>query len=138
MMGDMRKMFGDMLDGDINCKYVGKKEVDGTKYLDIEVKVKINAKADLTDFVEEQMAGEEMPAGVEVSVDKMEMESNIEGKGHLLWDGAAGHMFRFEYEGEMSMALITAMNISAGGMEMTNGMEMEMSGTMTFEITTSK
>lgn len=138
MMTDLRELLGDSLDGDVTCKFVGSKEVDGVSYLAINVTIKIGSKTDMAEFMTDQMSKAEVPEGVTIEVSKMDMDTTMEGKGTLLWDGKAGLMHSFEYEGEFTMIMDMGMDIDAFGQQMKNDMHMEMSGDMKLDVSTSK
>ncbi|MCA9001822.1 MAG: hypothetical protein KDB61_07860, partial [Planctomycetes bacterium] len=138
MMSNLGELLGDSMDGEVKCKYVGKKEADGAEYLAIELTVNIDTVTDMIDMVQEGMAEQEMPEGVEIDVSRMDIELHMEGKGTLLWDAKGGHFHSFVYKGDTSMVMDMDMNINAMGQEMTNSMHMEMSGEVGLNATTSK
>ena len=137
MMSDLSNLFGDSIEGEVKCKYVGKQESDGSEYLAIEITLNIDSVTDLTELVEAGMSEAEVPEGVEIEVARMDMELHMEGKGMLLWDAKAGIVHSFTYAGETAMVMDMDMNIDAMGQQMENIMHMEMSGEMQLDITTN-
>ncbi len=138
MMSNLGNMLGEALEGEVKCKYVGKKDADGASLLAIEVTVNIDSITDMSEMVEAGMAEQEMPEGVEIEISRMDMELHLEGKGTLLWDAKAGLVHSFKYAGETGMIMDMDMDINAMGQEMENSMHMEMSGEMKLDVTTSK
>jgi hypothetical protein len=138
MMSNLGSMLGDSLEGEVKCKYVGKKESEGGEYLVIEITVNIDSVTDMTELVEAEMAEQELPEGVEIAVSRMDMELHMEGKGTLMWDAKAGHIHSFTYAGDTSMVMDMDMDINAMGQEMSNTMHMEMSGEMDMTVSTGK
>ena len=136
MMTDFSKFFEEMLEGDASGKYVGTRDVDGVKVAVIEIEVEINASADMSELAAESMGGEEVPEGVEMSIDRMDVELVYTGSGELLWNMAKGVVHSFEIDAEMEMNTDMAMAVSMGGNEMEITMEMMMSGSVKNSVTT--
>ena len=132
-LADMNELMKDLLDGEATGKYVGMREVDGTKYGVCEIDIKIDTAKDMTDMLEEMMA-DEMPEGMEVSFDRMDLELTLESKGELLWDMRGGHVHAFSIEGDIMIVLDMGMSMDMGGQEMAMEMSMEMSGTLGQEV----
>ncbi|MFT4647447.1 MAG: hypothetical protein ACI9X4_000659 [Glaciecola sp.] len=138
MMSNLGGMLEDAIEGEVKCKYVGKKEMDGVEYLTIEITINIDTVTDMIEAVQAGMAEQDIPEGVEIEVSRMDMELHMEGKGTLMWNAKAGVVHSFSYAGESAMVMDMDMDINAMGNEMENSMHMEMSGEMSLEITTSK
>ncbi|MCP5022672.1 MAG: hypothetical protein GY930_12970 [bacterium] len=138
MMSNLGSMLEESLEGEVKCKYVGKKDADGKSMLAIEVTVDIDSITDMTEMVEEGMADQDLPESVEIEVARMDMELHMEGKGVLLWNAETGLVHSFKYTGETGMIIDMDMNINAMGNEVENSMHMEMSGEMELNVTTSK
>jgi hypothetical protein len=132
-LADINELMKDLLDGEATGKYVGQREVDGTKYGVCEINIEIDTAKDMTDMLEEMM-GEQMPEGMDVSFDRMDLELTLESKGELLWDLRGGHVHAFSIEGDMTIVLDMGMSMDMGGQEMTMEMSMEMSGTLGQEV----
>jgi hypothetical protein len=138
MMSNLGGMLEDAIEGEVKCKYVGKKEMDGVEYLTIEITINIDTVTDMIEVVQAGMAEQEIPEGVEIEVSRMDMELHMEGKGTLMWNAKAGVVHSFSYTGESAMVMDMDMDINAMGNEMENSMHMEMAGEMALEVTTSK
>lgn len=136
MMTDFSKFFEEMLEGDASGKYVGTRDVDGVKVAVIEIEVEINASADMSELAAESMGEGEVPEGVEMSIDRMDVELVYTGSGELLWNMAKGVVHSFEIDAEMEMNTDMAMAVSMGGNEMEITMEMMMSGSVKNSVTT--
>ncbi len=137
MMSNLRALLSDSIDGDLRCKYTGTKEVDGKTFQRIEVTLDIKSVADLLEYVQAAMEETELPPGASMpEIGQMEMTTEMDGKGVLLWDSSAGVMHSFTYEGRLAMAMEMSMTMDAMGQEMEMEMSMEMSGDMKLEVTT--
>jgi len=132
-LADINELMKDLLDGEATGKYVGQREVDGAKYGVIAIDIEIDTARDMTDMLEEMM-GDQMPEGMEVSFDRMDLELSLESKGELLWDLRGGHVHAFSIEGDITIILDMGMSMDMGGQEMTMEMAMEMSGTLGQEL----
>lgn len=135
MMTDFRKFFEEMLEGDASGKYVGTREVDGVKVAVIEIEVELNASADMSELAAESM-GEQLPEGIEVNIDRMDVEMTYEGKGELHWNMSKGVIHGLELKADMEMNMDMAMGMAMGGNEMEMSMEMVMSGSIENSVTT--
>lgn len=135
MMTNFRKFFEEMIEGSATGKYVGTRDVDGVKVAVIELEVEINGSADMSDMAAESM-GEEMPEGVEMNIDRMDVEMTYEGTGELHWNMAKGVIHGLSINAEMEMNMDMAMGIAMGGQEMEISMEMAMSGAVENTVTT--
>ena len=135
MMTDFRKFFDELIEGSATGKYVGTREVDGVKVAVIEIEVELNASADMSEMAAESM-GEEMPEGVEMNIDRMDVEMSYEGTGELHWNMAKGIIHGLSMNAEMGMNMDMAMGISMSGQEMEISMEMAMSGAVENTVTT--
>jgi len=134
MMSNFNEILGDLLEGDATAKFTGTREVDGKRVGVIEVSLDITAASDLTDLMEEMMS-DEMPEGLEVSFDSMDLDFTFEGTGELLWNLEGGHVHAFQLSGEVSMAMEMAFSITMGE-EMDMEVSMEMSGTVSQKVET--
>jgi hypothetical protein len=129
MMGNMREMFGDMLEGQATATFSGTREVDGVTVAVIEIDIEIDTARDMSEFLEGVM-GDEMPEGMDFTLDRVDLEFALEATGELLWNIRAGHLHSLELEGEAAIALDMEMGMDFGGQSMSMEMSMEMSGTM--------
>ena len=135
MMTDFRRFFDDLLEGEASGKYVGMREVDGVKVAVIEINVEINGSADMSELAAESM-GSEMPEGVEMTIERMDVEMSYEGSGELHWNMAKGMIHGLSMEAEMEMNMDMAMGVAMGGQEMNISVEMAMSGAIESTVTT--
>ncbi|MEZ6016335.1 MAG: hypothetical protein R3F49_14555 [Planctomycetota bacterium] len=129
MMADFRRIFEEMVEGEASGKFVGTRDIDGTKVGVVELTFKINASRDMSEFVSELM-GEQMPEGMDMSVNRLDVEFQYEGGGELHWDLAAGRAHGLALKGEANIAMDMEMSMDMGGQAMTISMEMAMSGSM--------
>ncbi len=136
MMANLGEMLEDSVEGEVKCKYLGTKDVDGGSYQAIEITVNIDSITDMSEMVMDGMSEQEMPEGVEIEVGQADMELHLEGKGTLMWNAKSGTVHSFSYTGETGMVMDMLMEINAMGQEMENEMHMEMSGEMTLEVVT--
>lgn len=128
MMSDMRDMLGEAVRGTATGHYSGMREIDGTKYGVIGIAIDIQSSNDLSDKFKEMM-GDQLPQGVDVDIENIDMDFTFEGSGELLWDVAAGHVHSFELSGDVTLAMDMAMSMNVG-QEMRMEMSMDMSGTI--------
>ena len=129
MMADFRRIFEEMVEGEAHGKYVGTRDVDGTNVAVIELTFKVNASRDMSEFVGEMM-GDQMPEGVDMSIDRLDVEFLYEGGGELLWDMGASHAHSLTLKGDAEVAIDMEMNMDMGGQAMTLAMELAMSGSI--------
>jgi hypothetical protein len=134
MMGDFRRIFEEMVAGEANGKFVGTKEIDGVTVGVIELTFKINASRDMSEFVSELM-GEQLPEGVDISVNRLDVEFGYEGGGELHWNLAAGRAEGLMLKGNADINVDMEMSTDAGGQAMTFAMEVAMSGTVENALT---
>lgn len=126
-MGDFSAFFDDVIEGDATGKLKEIREVDGKRLAVIELEFDVSGSADLTELVADAMANsDELPPGMSMDVERMEMAMTYEGKGELLWDLGAGLVHSCTLTAEVSTQMDMAMSI--GDMEIT--MDMAMSGEM--------
>lgn len=135
MMTDFSKFFEDLLEGSATGKYVGIRDIEGVKVAVIELEVEIDASADMAELAAESM-GEEIPEGIEMDIDHVDVQMSYEGTGELLWNMSKGVIHSLELNADMSMNMDMGMNISMGGNEMAMTMEMAMSGSIKNTVTT--
>jgi hypothetical protein len=124
------------IEGEIQCKYAGPQEVEGAEYLAIEVTILVDALTDLTEDAEASMDGSDLPEGVEFEIGDMAMELHLEGKGLLLWDAQAGHLHSFSYAGDTALNINRVLYISSAGKVIENSTQIDVSGTVSVEVTT--
>lgn len=133
-MGDFSAFFQDTLEGDASGKLVEIRDADGVKVAVIELEFDVTGSADLTEMVAESMQNnDELPPGVSMDVDRMEMAMTYEAKGELLWNLDAGHVHSLEIEGDATTEMDMGMTING---EMEISMDMAMAGKVTTTVTT--
>ncbi|MCP3917572.1 MAG: hypothetical protein GY711_18665 [bacterium] len=135
MMADMREMLADMLEGEATAKFAETREVDGAEVAVIELSIEIDTARDMSDLIEEMIA-EEAPEGVDMNIDRVDVEFALETKGQMLWNIKAGVIHSLELEGEAAVAMDMEMGMDMGGQEMSFEMSMDMSGTMKTTVAT--
>ena len=135
MMSNFREMFGDMLEGSAKGTFVEMREADGVRVAVIAIELEIDTARDMSEFLDE-MLGEEIPPGMEFTMDRVDVEFALEATGELLWDLSGGHVHSMELEGDSMIAIDMEMSMDFGGQSMSMEMSMEMSGTMVTEVTT--
>ena len=132
-MGDLSAFFDDVLDGDASGKLTEIREADGVRVAVIEIEFDVAATTDLTEMVAENVQNdEELPPGVSMEVDRMEMAMTYEGKGELLWNLDAGHVHSLEIEADMTNEMDMGMTING---EMEISMDMAMAGKIVTTVT---
>lgn len=129
MFSNLREMVGDLLEGSATGKYAGSREVDGVKLAVIEIEIEIDTANDMAEMFEEMMA-EQIPAEIDMSLDRVDVEFALESSGELLWNMSGGHVHSLVLEGESAVSMEMEMGMNAGGQAMNMEMNMEMSGTL--------
>ncbi|MDP6369582.1 MAG: hypothetical protein QF615_08235, partial [Planctomycetota bacterium] len=115
--------------------FEGTREVDGLEVGVITLVVEIDSANDMTDMLEDMVGSEELPEGMEMSFDRMDVEIELEAEGTLYWDVSGGHVHSFDLSGELALMIDMAMTMDIPGQgEMTVENTMEMSGTMSQEL----
>ncbi len=130
--GDLSHFFQEALDGTATGKLKEVRESEGVRLAVIELNFDVLAVADMADAMGD-MAGGDLPPGIDIEVDRMEMEMTYVGEGEMLWNLSAGHIHSVKMEGELSINMDMAMTMN-GEMEMTT--EIAMAGTAITEIKT--
>ncbi len=133
LMMDFRAMLSEMLDGDATATFKGITEVDGVSLAEIEIEIEIEAAKDMSEMIEE-LVGEQMPEGLELDLDHVNLEFAYEASGSCMWNVAGGHAQSMSLEGEAAMAMDMEMAMDFGGQAMTMEMSMEMSGEIVSEM----
>ena len=100
----------------------------------IAVVIQVDTAVDMSDYYREIM-GDLLPEGIEATINSMDNEINLEGKGELLWNLKAGHLHSFEFEADISLVSDTEMEMNFGGQSMSMEESSEASGT--YQITVS-
>lgn len=129
MFSNLREMVGDLLEGSATGKYTGTREVDGVKLAVIEIEIEIDTATDMAELFEEMMA-DQIPAEMDMSLDRVDVEFALETAGELLWNMSTGHVHSMNLEGESAVSIEMEMGMNAGGQAMNMEMGMEMSGTL--------
>lgn len=135
MMSNVREMFGDMLDGEARATFKEMREIEGARMAVIDLDVTVDTARDMSEFIEELM-GEEMPEGMEFTLDRVDVEFALEATGEMLWNLGGGHVHSLAMEGDSAVAIDMEMGMDFGGQSMTMEMNMEMSGTMKTTVET--
>ena len=133
MMSNVREMFGDMLEGSATGKFTGTRDEDGVNVAVIELEIEIDTSKDMSSFLEEMM-GDQLPAEVEMTLDRVDVEFALQASGILLWDLRGGHVYSLVLEGDSAVSMDMEMSMDMGGQAMTFEMSMEMSGTQRNEV----
>jgi len=135
MGGNMADMLGD-IEGEASAEYKGMREVDGVQCAVIQFKLAITSAADMTDKVADTIS-EQVPDGIEVELDHMDVEMEMQGEGTLLWNLAAGHAHSLELSATVNSVMDMGMSMDAGGQKMDQAVEVEMSGSVDITINIS-
>ncbi|MBI5362345.1 MAG: hypothetical protein HZA53_04140 [Planctomycetes bacterium] len=133
-MGSMHDYLSDLLEGEAKAKLADVREEDGAKLAVIKFTVKIASQKDMTDIVQEAMKNTELPGGMEVELDHMDIDFKMEGEGELVWNMKTNQFSSFELSGPVHMNMDMAMKISGQGQNMNMEQALEMSGTNTMSV----
>ena len=135
MMSHMREYFGDLLEGSAKGTFKEIRETGGSRIAVIDVEVEIDTTADVSDLMLDQM-DDQMPDGVEVSLDRADVEFSIDSTGQLLWNMTKNCVWSFDLSGDAEFAMDMEMNMNMSGQAMDMEMSMEMKGKMTTSVKT--
>jgi hypothetical protein len=126
-MGNLADMFGEVT-GDAKATYVGMRDVEGTQCAVIQIALDISTANDLTDKVADAMSEQEMPEGMSMSVESMDVELSMEGEGTLLWNVGAGVAHSLQISATTTSLTDMAMAMDMQGQKMSIENSMTMSG----------
>ncbi len=107
MIGELR--------GRASGEFMGVREIGGRRVAVMRLLVDVEGANDLTSKMQEMMADQEMPMGGTMVVEAADIELTLRGEGELHWDLAGNHFHAFEFKGEMTTAMDTAMSMSMMG-----------------------
>ena len=111
------------------------REVGESEVAVIKFTFELSNAVDLTDQAREGMEDSDFPEGVEeIEIEHIDIEIIYEGKGELTWDLDAGHFHTFEASGDFELLLDQGMLLSAMGQEMSLEQTLELSGSLTFDV----
>ncbi|MBK7876910.1 MAG: hypothetical protein IPJ77_14385 [Planctomycetes bacterium] len=133
-MGSMYDYLSDLLEGEAKAKLTDVREEGGAKLAVIKLTVKIASQKDMTDLVKDAMKDQEMPGGMEIEFDHMDVDFKMEGEGELVWNLKTNQFASFELSGPVHMNMDMAMKISGQGQNMSMEQALEMSGTNTLTV----
>lgn len=130
MMSQMREFFGEQIEGEARGTLTEIREADGARIAVIDLLIEIDTSADMSELMSEQMANnDQMPPGMEIVIDRADMEFRVESSGQLLWNLTAGHAVSLELEGDNDIAQDVEMSMDMQGQAIDMEMAMEMTGT---------
>ena len=133
-MDSMHDYLSDLLEGEAKAKLGDVREEDGAKLAVIKVTIKIASQKDMSDLVKDAMKDQEMPQGMEIEFDHMDVDFKMEGEGELVWNMKTNQIASFELSGPVHMNMDMAMKISGQGQNMNMEQSLEMSGTNTLTV----
>lgn len=133
MMSNLSELMGE-IEGEGTAEYTGTREIDGITVAAVKVNIDINTARDMTEMMEDMM-GDQLPEGIEVNFDRLDVEFTYEGEGLLLWNVEGGHVHSFEITGEVTMAMDMEVSMNMGE-EFVIEFSIELSGEIGQEITT--
>jgi len=126
-MTDFQRYFRDVVEGEATGKLVEVIESAGSRIAIIELKFDVQADADLTEMMKELGKNGELPAGMQVEIDKQLVSMIYEAKGFLRWNITDGHLQGLELEADAAMEADMAMTVNE---QMNMAMTMALSGTL--------
>ena len=133
-------MFGDNpadafgeLEGEVKATYKGTRDVGGVACGVIALQFKVKSAQDMSDKVAAAME-KQSQAGVEISVDHMDVVLSLEGEGELLWDLRAGHASSFSMSAKVKNQIDMGMQIGMGEKNMAMERKMDMSGSYELKV----
>ena len=103
--------------------------------LDRNLFLSIQSVKDMSDFFTEMMEGL-LPEGVDMSIDRVDMEFVLEAEGKLFWSLSGGHIHSFELDGDVTINSEEEMSVEFGGDSMSIEQSTESSGTFEYRVST--
>lgn len=129
MMSNLREMMGD-IEGEARAQFTGMESGMAV----IEITIQIDTAQDMTELMEAAMA--ESPSPMMPSIDRVDIELEVEGRGKMLWNTRAGHVGSVAFEAEMAVAMDMEMSLDTGQAPMTIETSFAMSGTIESAVET--
>ena len=120
----------------IRCTYKGTRDDGDVKVGVIEFEFEGDAAMDLSDMIQTLIDLQGGDMGVEADI-TASIDMELEGKGTLLWDMAAGHIQNCEMTGEMTMMVDIEADIEAQGESHTGELSAELSSEMSWGMSAS-
>lgn len=136
MMSNVRKMFGDMLDGSARGVLREMIDTDGSRIAVIDLTIDVDTASDMSEMMMDAMEQQGGMEGVDVTLERADVEFALEGGGELQWNTTAGHVHSLFIEGDTAMAMDVEMTMDMGGQSMNLEMYMEMSGLLESTVET--
>ncbi len=113
------ELFEESLDGDSTATFTGTREVDGKTVGVVALELDVSMSVDLTDVlydvIDELMAENGAPEGLEIDLGAAQLDASFTGTGELLWDMGAGLVHALELSGEMEVSMDIAVDVDAEG-----------------------
>ena len=135
MMSQMRQFFGDLVEGTAQGELTEIREGEDGKIAVIAISMEIETAADIVEMMEAQMEDEAgLPPGMEIAIDRADVEFMADGEGVLLWNLSTNHAVSFSCETETRMIQDIGMAMEMSGQSIEMEMASEMSGTMKLEV----
>jgi hypothetical protein len=126
-------------EGTASAKLSSIRDEGGVRVAVIDLIVDVSSAKDLTEYMAEVMdrisGNEDMP-DMEMDVQSMDVEYSFRGQGTLLWNLDADVVHGLDLSGSLEQITDTAMNMSAGGMDIAMEMSMTFSGTQRIKVST--
>ena len=120
----------------IRCTYAGTREDDEVSLGVIEFEFEGDAAMDLSDMIQSLIDLQGAAMGVEADV-SASLDMELEGKGTLLWDLAAGRINNCEMSGELTVMIDIEADIEAQGEAHTGELSAEVSSEMSWGMSAS-
>ncbi len=124
------------LEGDFQAEYAGVREEEGVRVAVIKLKLEGHSAEDMTEKTAEQIK-DNLPPGVEMELESVDLEFSLDTEGELLWDLEAGHFHSLELSGDSKIIADTAMTVQVGEQDQQMENSMTFGGTQTLSMTIS-
>lgn len=135
--GGAADWFNEDMEGVATATFQGlAKNDDGVNLATIEIAFELNNAIDVTEEAQEALENGDMPPQVDdMSIESVDTDVALEGKGTLLWNMDEGCVYSMEISSDMELAMDMTMNISTNGMDIEIGQAFEFTGTMELTVT---
>lgn len=128
-------------EGTASAKLASIRDESGIRVAVIDLIVDVTSAKDLTEYmatVMERVADNEELPDMEMDVQSMDVEFSFRGQGSLLWNLDDDVVHGLDLSGSLEQITDTAMNMSAGGMDIAMELSMTFSGTQRIKVSTER
>ncbi|MCA9298834.1 MAG: hypothetical protein KDA28_07195 [Phycisphaerales bacterium] len=132
MMDEYSSTVEELFSGERKATYEGRREIDGTTYAVISLKLDTDGTVDLSgmieDLIDRMMEITESDVEVDLTISTADLNVTIDGSGQLLWDPKRNTFASLTMTNDISFSVEVSMDVDAMGEAHSMDMTLEMSG----------